>query len=251
MERSFLNKKKIICIIQCRLGSTRFKKKSIKKLGNYTILEWVIRRVKLSKKINVTYLATTKKREDNKLVTLAKKLKIKVYRGSVNDVFSRFYQISEKEMPDFIIRVCADNPFIMPSEIDNLIDFALKRKADYSFNHIPYKNNNYIDGLGAECLSFSLLKKLDKIKKNSHEKEHVTMHIWKNKKNFKFRYFLAKGNSRDNQRDIRLDIDYEFQYQKFKKLLKSYKKKPEDFNVYKLIKKIKKTKKDKKYISAN
>lgn len=53
----------IVCVIQCRIGSTRLKKKSLRKLGNYSIIEWVVRRVKKSKRINEIYIATTKKKK--------------------------------------------------------------------------------------------------------------------------------------------------------------------------------------------
>jgi spore coat polysaccharide biosynthesis protein SpsF len=228
----------IVCVIQCRTGSTRLKKKSIKKLGNYSIIEWVVRRVKKSKKINEFYLATTKRKEDDCLVKIAKKLRIKIYRGSANNVFERFSAIARKTCPNYIIRVCADNPFIHATEIDKLISKALRRKSDYIFNHVPYKNNNYIDGLGAECLSSKAITKLIKVKKNRMEKEHVTKYIWNNKKKFRFNYFIATGISRDNNRKIKLDIDYPEEYKLYKSILKNYKDYPENLKLKFLIKKL-------------
>lgn len=228
----------IVCVIQCRIGSTRLKKKSLKKLGDYSIIEWVVRRVKKSKKINEFYLATTKKNEDDCLVKIAKKLKIKIYRGSVNNVFARFSAISRKTRPNYIIRVCADNPFIDANEIDKLILKAIHRKSDYIFNHVPYRNNNYIDGLGAECLSSKAIAKLIKVKKNKMEKEHVTKYIWNNKKKFKFHYLFASGISKDNNRKIKLDIDYPAQYKLYNNIFKNYNDSPENLNLKFLIKKL-------------
>ena len=234
----FKNNINIVCVIQCRIGSTRLKKKSLRKLGNYSIIEWVVRRVKKSKRINEIYIATTKKKEDDCLVKTAEKLKIKIYRGSVNNVFARFSAIAGKTCPNYIIRVCADNPFIDPNEIDKLISKALYRKSDYIFNHVPYKNNNYIDGLGAECLSSKAIAKLIKVKKNKTEKEHVTKYIWNNKKKFKFHYFFASGISKDNNRKIKLDIDYPAQYKFYNSIFKNYNDYPENLNLKFLIKKI-------------
>ena len=54
--------KSVIAIIQSRTGSKRLKNKALLKLGNYSILEWVIRRVKKSKNLDQIILATTKKK---------------------------------------------------------------------------------------------------------------------------------------------------------------------------------------------
>lgn len=234
--------KNIIGIIQTRTGSTRLKNKALLKLGDYSILEWVIRRVKRSKNIKKIFLATTKKKEDFILKKIAKKNKINFFQGSEKNVFDRFYKISNKFNPQYVIRICADNPFIDANEIDKLIKFTIKNKSDYSFNHIPYKNNNYIDGVGAECIKASYFYKFKKkIDKNFFFKEHVTSYIWKNKKNFKFNFF--ESPKKYSYPKLKLDIDYEKDFDKFSNYLKNYKGLPENFDNKKIINHLKKLKK--------
>ena len=50
----------VTAIIQARTGSQRFPKKVLKKIANTSLIEWVIKRVKKSKKIKSIVLATTK-----------------------------------------------------------------------------------------------------------------------------------------------------------------------------------------------
>ena len=64
--------KNVGVIIQARLGSTRFPKKHIKKLGSIKVIDWVIDRIKLSKKIKKIILATTNLKEDKILIKIAK-----------------------------------------------------------------------------------------------------------------------------------------------------------------------------------
>ena len=146
--------------------------------------------------------------------------------------------IARKTLPNYIIRVCADNPFVDPNEIDKLIEKAIYKKSDYIFNHIPYKNNNYIDGLGAECFSGETIEQLAKKNKTKIEKEHVTKYIWNNKKKFNFHYFLASGSSQDNDRKLKLDIDYLKDYKLFSHILKNYKGYPEDLKLEYLLSKL-------------
>lgn len=67
---------KIAAIIQARTSSTRLPGKVLKELSypsDITCLKLVIRRLKKSKKINDIVVATTKEKEDNKLINIVKK----------------------------------------------------------------------------------------------------------------------------------------------------------------------------------
>ena len=93
IEQIWLNKimkKDTIAIIQARMGSNRLPRKMTKKLGKYRIIEWVIKRLKKSKKIDYIVLATTKKKNDNILITFAKKYNIEYFRGSEINVLIDF-----------------------------------------------------------------------------------------------------------------------------------------------------------------
>ena len=71
-------KNKYSVIIQARLGSARFPNKMIKKIGNKTIIEILIERIKRSKRINKIILATTKNKRDDKLEIISKKMELVV-----------------------------------------------------------------------------------------------------------------------------------------------------------------------------
>ena len=60
------------------------------------VIEWVLKRVKKSKHINKIVLATTKLKEDLKLIKIAKKNKIAYFRGNNKDVLKRFYNAAQK-----------------------------------------------------------------------------------------------------------------------------------------------------------
>ncbi len=177
--------KTTIAIIQARIGSSRLPGKMFKKLGRYYLIEWVIMRLKKSKKINKIILATTTNKKDKKFVNICRKFNITFFSGSENDVLGRFYNSVKKIKNANIVRVCADNPFIDPTEVDNLISFFNKNKYDYACNHQNKLKSGYADGFGAEILSLNLLNKLNQIVKEKNLREHVTQYIWKKKNNFK------------------------------------------------------------------
>ena len=139
----------VFAIIQARMGSSRFPRKMIARLGPYTLIEWVFIRVNKTKNIDKVLLATSDLPRDDELVKIANKYNINVYRGSELDVLKRFYNAAYKNKAKTIIRICADNPFIDPIELDRLINFYNENECDYAFNHQNKLKSNYADGFGA------------------------------------------------------------------------------------------------------
>ena len=176
---------KAAIIIQARMGSSRYPGKVLKKISNISLIEWVIKRVKNSKKIKKIILATTSNKVDDVLVKIAKKNKILIYRGKNKNVLNRFYETAKKYKINTIVRVCADNPFVDSDQIDLLVSMYKKKNYDYICNHQNKLNSNYADGFGAEIFSFSILEKMHTFVKNKSQKEHITKYIWDNLNKFK------------------------------------------------------------------
>lgn len=183
--------KSIVAIIQARTGSKRLPRKVLKKISNISLIEWVILRLKKSRRIKKIILATTKQKKDDILVTIAQKNKINFYRGPNLDVLGRFFGAANLQKTDLIIRICSDNPFIDATEVDYLIRKFKSKKYDYSCNHQNRLNSNYVDGFGAEIFTYDLLKKLNFIVKKKSDREHVTKYVWDNIKKFKILSFAA------------------------------------------------------------
>ena len=154
-----------VAIIQARMGSKRLPGKVMKKLSEFSIIEWLVLRILQSKKINKIILATSILKKDDALAKVAKKYKINIFRGSEKDVLGRFYEAAKKIKAKNIIRICADCPFIDHRELDKLIRIFYLKKYDYVCNMENKLNSKYADGFGAEMLSFKTLKKLNTLVK--------------------------------------------------------------------------------------
>jgi len=93
-------KKKIVAIVQARMGSTRLFGKVLKKLGESTLLEILIERLKRNRITDEIMIATTTNPIDDPIVELAKKLGVNYYRGSENDVLDRFYNAAKENQAE-------------------------------------------------------------------------------------------------------------------------------------------------------
>ena len=65
--------KKIDCIIQARLGSSRLKEKIFLKINGVLLIEHLLKRVKKIKHLNRIIISTTDKPNDDKLIKFLKK----------------------------------------------------------------------------------------------------------------------------------------------------------------------------------
>lgn len=195
---------KTINVIQARMGSTRLPGKSMMELlPGLTLIEMVIRRVMNSKLAEKTVLATSVNSDCDPLCEIAERCECDVVRGSETDVLSRFVTVVGEYKPDAIVRICADNPFVSPVEIDKLIQFFNKNNFDYAYNNDP-DLCGLPDGLGAEIVESKILREIY-LSASLLQKEHVTQYILDNVHHFKVG--MLKADRQLNYPEIKLDID--------------------------------------------
>ncbi len=181
------------CIIQARMGSNRLPGKSLMKIDRHgTVLEYVINQIRSSIFIDEIIVATTTKDEDEPIVKIAKNLKIKFFRGSSHNVLDRYYQCAKSFSLNTIVRITADNPFIDPEILDQMIQEFFSNRYDYVTNTIE---RTYPHGTEVEIFSFNTLERIWLNAKLPSDLEHVTSYI-RNQKN-KFKTLIVK-----NQKDL-------------------------------------------------
>lgn len=203
----------MFCIIQARCGSKRLNRKIFKKIKNISIIERVINRLKKSKKISKIIVATSVNQSDDEVEKFCKAKKILFYRGSLNNVASRFLEISKYYNLKHIIRISCDSPFINSKILDEGVSFFIKSKFDVITNVFP---RTYPKGLSYEIFKTSILKKNIKYF-SRRDKEHVTTFFYENFKKFKIYNFYSKKNFKN----MNLCVDT---YEDLKFLRKNYNK---------------------------
>jgi spore coat polysaccharide biosynthesis protein SpsF len=216
------NKNKVDIIVEARLGSLRFPGKVLKKLGNKTALEVMIERLKYIPGVDDIIIATTNNKEDTKISQIAKKNKVKFYRGSEKDVLKRVLMAAKKFKTEIIVEITGDNPLIDYKISSKVINFFLRniKKYDYVSNDVALyleKNSNiYPLGFNTKVFSTKLLQKVDRIAKHSLDREHVVNYIVKNFK--KYRIFNVDLPKFLKKKNFRLTMDYKEDYEVIKKV---------------------------------
>lgn len=174
---------KVVAIIQARMGSTRLPGKILKKVQGKTLLEIQLERLKQSTLIEQIVVATTTQAQDDVVVDVCKELAINFYRGSEEDVLSRYYEAAVAFEANVIVRLTSDCPLIDPVIVDAVIEKYSRQqdKFDYVSNTLE---RTYPRGLDTEVFSFGALEKAYKEAVLQRDREHVTAYIYSNPQRF-------------------------------------------------------------------
>ena len=196
---------KIGAIVQARLGSTRLPNKVILPLPlgcEKTIISEIIERISDVPEINNVVVATSVSRINDDLESYIDSLKVECYRGSENDVLSRFYEIVIKHNFEYVIRLTGDNPIVDNILLKEFISNFISNDLDYSYS------NNLPLGCNFEMMKASEIIKAHKNSEDLFDKEHVTPYIKrfaKKTEDFLFNNIVVINN-------LRLTIDYASDY---------------------------------------
>ena len=181
----------IYAIVQARMGSTRLPGKIFKPLAGKPVLWHVVNRLTYSKLIGKIIIATTTLPEDDQVEHFCKSNNILYYRGSSDNVLSRYYEAAKKFNADIVIRITSDCPVIDPIVLDKMIEEFLAisavEKIDYMSNSLQ---RTFPRGLDAEIFTFKALEKTFTEAKNNYELEHVTPYIYQHPELFEIKNFI-------------------------------------------------------------
>ncbi len=218
----------ILTLIQARIHSTRLPEKVLKPILGRPMLHYQIERVRRAKLIDKLIVATSTDNSDDRIEQFCEEEKISCFRGSMNDVLDRFYQVAKIYMPDHIIRLTGDCPLIDPAIIDNLINFHLQGDFDYSSNTAPYRiwnhskySKNSFDyskdtagyffpnGLNVEIFRMKCLQDAWNETQLDLDREHVTRFIYHRPQRYRLGAYKQKKNLSMHQWAV--DEQHEFE----------------------------------------
>lgn len=210
--------KKLLIILQARCSSSRFPNKVLKKIYGIPLVVLCYKR--LTNKGRKAIIATSNNRSDDKLINILRKYKIPFYRGSLNNVLSRYQDVAKKmKLTDIIIRATSDNAVPDGNLVEIIYSHFLKSRKDYI--QIDHLLHGIPKGIRLEILN---VKKLLSLKKNltKADKEHVTYQIYKKKREY-YNYYFKPLISKKNLANISLSIDTLKEYKFVKNIFKNFK----------------------------
>lgn len=190
-----------LAILQARMSSSRLPGKVMMQINDVPMIYRQIERIKQSRTINDLIVATSTDSSDDLLVEYLNNKGVRVFRGSLDDVLSRFLEIEIQVKPTTIIRLTGDCPLVMSELIDKMIIRFDESNVDYLSNTLE---PTYPDGLDVEIIKASAIRRLAKFELSDAEREHVTLGIYRRPSIFKLENFRGEEDLSQN----RWTVDY-------------------------------------------
>ena len=175
-------KSKVSIIVEARMGSTRLPKKILNKIKKYSFLEYLIKKLRMCENADEIIIATTNDEDNKEIIDIAKKNKVRWYKGSHHNLLSRVINAGKKFNCKTLVRVTSDCPLIDISIIDQMIDCYKNNNCDYLSNA---NIRTYPDGMDVEIFDLKSLIKSEKFAKTKKHLEWTTWSIKRNPKIFK------------------------------------------------------------------
>ncbi len=188
----------VVAVIQARMGSARLPGKVLMPILGQPLLALLIDRVRRARRLDQILVATSEEKRDDRIAEFITKLPdVTLFRGSEQDVLSRFAGAARAAGADLVMRITADNPFFDWE----LADLAIERCIGGGFDYLSTPGTPL--GVGLEVFSAQALYKAAREAVDSYDREHVTAYFYRNPELFE----LGELPSSADLSHVRLTVD--------------------------------------------
>lgn len=194
-----------LMIITARVGSSRLPGKVIKKFWkNYSLLEFLIKRLQAKNETSRLVLAVADTSENDCVADVGSKCGIRVVRGPEDNVLARMALCLKDEQCSVVGRITADNPFTDPKLIISQLEEMRLQHADYSYCRTCPK------GMATDLWTSECFNSTVENSKNAYELEHVNAWVWDHPEDYRILWFSHFDNGDQSWLNLSIDSVDEF-----------------------------------------
>jgi len=194
---------KLVAVLACRNQSSRLYGKPLQNLdvkNGVTILDYMIRQIKLQKLINAIVLGISEEEENIFYKQIAQKHAVQYVTGDDRDVLARLIKGAELVGADHVLRVTSESPYTYYDDLAEVYAYHCANAVDYSVT------SGLPDGAYFEIIKVAALKKSWEQGEAKHRSELCTLYIFENQDKFKIvKHPCPKKFERT---DLRLTVDW-------------------------------------------
>lgn len=188
------------------MSSSRLPGKVMKPLAGKPMIWHIYKRAEACKFVDYVIIATSTDISDDPLINYCESENLNYYRGSLDNVLSRFLNILDDKDHQYVVRITGDCPLIHPEFIDNQIMALNTFDGDVIWLE---ENSSVLEGQGV--FSTRSLQYIFKQSTNKEDLEHVgSVYISENPDQFRIvhlslpEYLVSE--------DIRITVDEKDDY---------------------------------------
>jgi len=216
----------IVIVVQARMSSSRLPGKVLLPILGKSLLHRMVERLQMINHKARIVIATSAEGADDIIEKEVENIGVLCFRGSLNNLLDRHYQVAKKYDASIVLKIPSDCPLIDPRVIDQVLDFYFANASDYDYvsNLHPA---TFPDGNDVEIMTMACIEKTWKGAKRPLELEHTTPYIWENREDFRIGNVIWT-TGKDYSMSHRFTIDYEADYLFIKRVFEElYPNKPD------------------------
>jgi N,N'-diacetyllegionaminate synthase len=192
---------RLVATLACRAGGSRLYGKPVQRIGDRTILEYLVARIQSVKRVDQVVLAISEGSENELFKDYANKLGVDYVIGDEWDVQERLIIAGEKANADLLLRATTESPFLYTDNVEELVERHIAEGAALSVTEgLP-------DGAYCEIISLDAIKDAHARGERRHRSELCTLYMFEHPE--KYKHFTLKAPAKlSRASDIRLTVDY-------------------------------------------
>src|SRR5690554_3098947 len=202
---------KIVLIVIVRYNSKRLPGKALINVKGKPLLWYIINKALKIKGIDDIVIATSSKKDDDKIVSFARKENINFFRGDLNNVALRVLNCAIEYQADYFIRLNGDSPYFDYKLIKDNIKYCYDN-YDLITNLL---NRTFPYGISVEIIKTNTFMNIYE-NLSVEEKEHITKYFYKNRAKFAIKSIYL---SNKNLSGYRLVVDTPADLLLFRKII--------------------------------
>jgi len=185
------------------MTSSRLPGKVLMDLAGRPLLERMLERLKRATTLDEIVVATTVNASDDPVVELARANGVGHFRGSEDDVLSRYLGAARAAGAELVVRVTSDCPLIDPDVLDRVVQRAMDDAApcDYASNTLL---RTYPRGLDVEALHVDVLERIGRMARSQPAREHVTYFLHAERRDL---FVIADVVQEQDDSELRWTVD--------------------------------------------
>ncbi len=177
-------RKRIVCIIQARMTSSRLPGKTLMPIVGKPMLELLIERLRRARTLDEIVVASPEGRDNDAIEELCHALGVGTFRGSEDDVLLRVLRAARAFKTDIIVEITADCPLMDPGLVDAVVGDFLAGGADFVANLPVYTTPR---GTDIRVFTTDGLDEINRISNDPADHEHVSLHYWEHPEKYRLR----------------------------------------------------------------
>jgi spore coat polysaccharide biosynthesis protein SpsF (cytidylyltransferase family) len=166
---------RVVAIVQARLSSVRFPRKSIAPFRGKPMILHIIERVRQVPSVDAVVAVVPT--DDTALIEVLLEGNLDgIVRGSERDVLTRFWMAASRYGADVVMRVTGDCPLWSPLAGEGVLQAFLNDQTHRQFWSNDTTMSGWPDGTDVEVFSFDLLRRARhaRLTVTASDREHVT-----------------------------------------------------------------------------